>query len=102
MSVMITLKFDVSAEAMEEVITAHRETALAIIEDAKQKGATHHQFVVDADDGNTLVIDEWPDFETFRQFYAGQEDIPKIIAAAGVTTEPQVTAYTILETPDRF
>lgn len=86
---------------MENVVNDHRETMLTIIEDGKSQGAIHRQFAADAD-GGALVVDEWPDEESFHQFFAGQEDIKKIMAAAGVTSEPTVTVYRLLDTPDRF
>jgi hypothetical protein len=61
----------------------------------------HHQFAEDTD-GNALVIDEWPDAESFHQFFADQQDIAKVVAEAGVTNQPTVTIYRILTTPDRF
>ena len=50
-----------------------------------------HFFAEDTD-GNLLVVDEWPDEESWQRFFAGQEDIKKVMAAAGATTEPTVTA----------
>src|ERR1700712_2152705 len=101
MSVMITIKFPVTAEVMEKVVNDHREMMMAIIEDGKRQGAIHHQFAEDTD-GGALVIDEWPDEQSFYRFFAGQEDIKKVTAAAGVASEPTVTVYRLLETPDRF
>lgn len=37
-----------------------------------------------------------------QQFFADQQDIPKVMAEAGVTDQPTVTVYRILTTPDRF
>jgi hypothetical protein len=101
MSVMITIKFPVTAEIMEKVVNDHREMMMAITEDGKRQGAIHHQLAEDTD-GGALVIDEWPDEQSFYRFFAGQEDINKVTTAAGVTSEPTVTVYRLLETPDRF
>ena len=102
MSVMLTVKFPtVPAANQEKIVDDYRDTMMEIIEDAKRHGALHHFFAEDTD-GNLLVVDEWPDEESWQQFFADQEDIKKVMAAAGATTEPTVTTYRILDTPDRF
>ncbi len=101
MSVIVTIKFSVSAHTVEKVVNDHADTMAAVSEDGRRHGALHHQFTEDTD-GNALVIDEWPDAESFHQFFAGQQDIPKIMAEAGVTEQPVVTTYRVLDTPDRF
>src|SRR5690349_12309751 len=101
MTVMITIKFPVTAETMEKVVNDNRETMLGIIEDGKRQGAIHHQFAEDTD-GGALVIDEWPDEASFHRFFESQEDIKKVMAQAGVASEPMVTVHRLLDTPDRF
>jgi hypothetical protein len=101
MSVLITIKFPVTAETMERVVDDHHDTMMAIIEDGRRQGAIHHQFTADPD-GAAVVVDEWPDEETWQRFFAQQDDIKKVMSAAGVASEPTVTVYRILDTPDRF
>lgn len=101
MSVMITIKFPVTAEVMEKVVNDHRDLMMEIIEDGKRQGALHHQFAADTD-GGALVVDEWEDEQSFHRFFAAQEGIKKVMEAAGVASEPTVTTYRLLETPDRF
>jgi hypothetical protein len=101
MSVMIAIKFPVSADVMEKVVNDHRETMMSIIEDGKSYGAIHHQFAADPD-GAAMVVDEWPDEESFHRFFGQQDDIKKVMAAAGVASEPTITVYRIMDTADRF
>ncbi|GLZ47472.1 hypothetical protein Acsp06_36570 [Actinomycetospora sp. NBRC 106375] len=100
MSVMITMKFPISADVMEKTVNDHREMIMSITQDGQRQGLIHHQFAEDSE-GNALVVDEWPDEETFQRFFAGQEDIKKVLAAAGVMSEPVVTVCRIIDTPDR-
>jgi hypothetical protein len=102
MSVIVTVKFDVPATEIERVARdQHGETMLRIAEAGRQQGAMHHQFVEDAD-GRALVIDEWPDLDSFQRFFGGRDDIKQVMADAGVVTEPTVTVHRVLDMPDRF
>jgi hypothetical protein len=41
-----------------------------------------------------MAIDEWPDADSFDGFYRGAgDDINPIMAAAGVTSPPEVTVW---------
>jgi hypothetical protein len=101
MSVLVTISFPISADAMEKVVLDNAETMAAIGEDGRRHGAMHHQFV-EAIDGSALVIDEWPDAESFHRFFDAQQDIREVMARAGVTGPPTVTVNRVLDTPDRF
>jgi hypothetical protein len=49
-----------------------------------------------------MVIDEWPDEESFQRFFDSQQDaIGPLIQQAGVTMEPQVRFWRVLDTPDK-
>jgi hypothetical protein len=100
MSVLITLKFPVSAEVVEKMVDVHRDTMMSIIEDGRRHGCLHHAFAAHPD-GDWMVIDEWPDEQSFQRFYSGQEDIPKLVATVGAG-EPTVAVHRIIDTPDRF
>jgi quinol monooxygenase YgiN len=100
-SVVVTIKFPVSAETLEKVVLDNTATMAAISEDGRRHGTIHHQFVQDPD-GSAVVVDEWPDEESFQRFFDEQQDIRTIMAQAGVTEPPQVRVYQVLDTPDRF
>lgn len=101
MSVIVTIEFPAAAQIVEKVIHDNGDTMTAISKDGRRHGALHHQFVENPD-GRAVVIDEWPDEESFRQFFATQQDIPRIMAESGVTEAPVVTVHRVLDTPDRF
>jgi hypothetical protein len=48
------------------------------------------------------VIDEWPDAESFQKFFAGQADIPKVMAAGGIQGQPEITVMRKMDMPDEF
>jgi hypothetical protein len=100
MSVMIAIKFPVSADVMEKVVNDHRETMMSIIEDGKSYGAIHHQFAADPD-GAAMVVDEWPDEESFRSFFEeASPDIMEMMDRAGVTTRPEPEFWRHLDVKD--
>jgi hypothetical protein len=101
-SVIVMLKFATSGETVAKVARENAATMQSIIEDGRRHGAIHHQFVEDPDDGGAVVLDEWPDAESFHRFFGAQQDIPGIMAKAGVTEPPVVRVYQVLDTPDRF
>jgi hypothetical protein len=100
-SVVVTVKFPVSAETLEKVVHANAATMVAIGEDGRSQGAIRHTFVEDSD-GGAMVIDEWADADSFHRFFSDQQDIRDVMAQAGVTEPPTITIHRVLDTPDRF
>lgn len=102
MSVMVMIRVPGKASNLEAMAAdSHRDLLVSISEEGKRMGAIHHCFLEDTD-GSLLVLDEWESEEQFQSFFTGQDDIPKVMADAGVTGAPVPTAYRILDTPDRF
>ena len=70
------------------------------IEIAKQHGVIAQRFY-GSDDGQIMVIDEWPDPESFQRFYAATAaEIEPMMREVGVTAEPEVTFWRKLDTGD--
>jgi hypothetical protein len=69
---------------------------------AKENGAIHHRFFASADGGTIAVFDEWESEEGFRTFFSSSPEIPQMMQAAGVTSEPRVAFWHPLDTPDQF
>ena len=67
---------------------------------AKDAGAVRHTFA--GGDDEVLVIDEWPDEQTFGAFFANQPEIADVMRGAGARGEGQPTFYRKLNTPDQF
>jgi len=100
MSVIMTLRLSGDPKKMEEIAAADPERISSISADAKSRGLIAHRFY-GSDDGQIMVVDEWPDAESFQQFFAANADkIQPLMAEAGVTSEPEVTFWRKLDTRD--
>jgi quinol monooxygenase YgiN len=99
MSVIVTLTFKGDPAQMEAQAAAEPERIGGIVEQAKQHGLIAHRFY--GSEGRILVVDEWPDEQSFQAFFsAAAGDIQPMMDAAGVTSEPEVTFWRKLETGD--
>lgn len=67
---------------------------------AKEAGAVRHTFA--GGDNEVLVVDEWPDEQTFGAFFASQPEIADVMREGGAKGEPQTAFYRKLNTPDQF
>jgi hypothetical protein len=100
MSVIVIGRFKADPAALDQAFVTHRQTFLDVHVDAESQGAIHHQF--GAADGEVVIVDEWPDEATFHAFFAGQQDVPKIMAEIGVSAPPTFEIYRQMDSPDRF
>jgi hypothetical protein len=71
---------------------------MSIAEKGKKHGVISHRFY--GSDDEVLVVDEWPDEESFQRFYADTPEIGGIMERAGVTTQPEVMFWRHLDTGD--
>ena len=102
MSVIVIVRFPgARVDKFREVYDRHTEMMKAISAEGRSKGAIHHQFVED-ENGDAMVVDEWGSLAEFDAFFSAQEDIKKIVAEFGLTGQPTVVSYQILDTADRF
>ncbi|HKV67274.1 MAG TPA: hypothetical protein VJN72_04235 [Gaiellales bacterium] len=69
---------------------------------AKENGAIHHRFIASADGRTVAVLDEWESAEGFEKFFASSPEIPQLMQEAGVTSEPRITFWHPIDTPDQF
>jgi heme-degrading monooxygenase HmoA len=101
MSVIVTVWFMGDPERVEQLATKDRKEDIeAIAERAKDAGVIAHRFYGSED--QVMVIDEWPDEESFQRFFdAEQGTIGPMLAEAGVTSQPQVRFWRVLDTPDK-
>jgi hypothetical protein len=102
MSVMMGLRVDVDPARFEQVVNADPARLGRIAQRAKEKGAIHHSFYANADGGEILVVDEWPDAASFYAFFEDATDIEQLMADAGVQNRPAPSFWRLLDTPDRF
>lgn len=71
-----------------------------IADRAKEAGLIAHR-CYGSEDGQIMVVAEWPDPESFRSFFeSARSEIEPMMREVGVTTEPEVTFWRKLETHD--
>src|SRR3954465_1342250 len=68
MSVLITLRAKGDPVKLEKMAANDPGMIRAISDDAKKFGLIAHRFY-GSDDGQILVLDEWPDAESFHRFF---------------------------------
>ena len=100
MSVMMTFRIKGDPGELERRAADNPDTMRGIAEQAKEHGLIAHRFY-GTDDGDIMVVDEWPDPESFQRFFeqAGAE-IQPMMAEVGGTGEPEVKFWRKLDTHD--
>jgi hypothetical protein len=98
MSVIMTLVVPGDPQALERHAKENSETLQSIVAAAKSHGLIAHRFY--GSEGKIMVIDEWPDPESFQQFFADQEQSIGSMMQAAATGEPEITFWTKLDTGD--
>jgi hypothetical protein len=102
MSVIITLRMQGDPAALERIAADDPDRLRNIADRAKEAGVIAHRFY-GAEDGEILIVDEWPDAESFQGFFSAQSgDIQPLMDEAGVTSEPRVMVWRKLETGDEI
>jgi hypothetical protein len=102
MSVIMTLRTKGDPSALERRAAEDPDAIRAISERAKGHGVIAHRFY-GTDDGEIMVVDEWPDAESFQQFFEeNQGEIGPLMAAIGATGEPEVKFWRKLESHDEI
>ena len=102
MSVIMGLRLTVNREQFEQAANSDPARLQAISDRGKQHGAIHHQFYSNLAGDEVLVVDEWPDAESFQRFFEASPDIGAMMGEAGVTNEPRPEFWQAIDTPDRF
>jgi hypothetical protein len=98
MSVWVTIRAQGSAAKLEELAADDPSLFSSISERGAAQGATYHRIF--GNDTTVLVVDEWPDEETFHAFFDTSADIADIMEQAGVTTPPEITVWRKLAVND--
>ncbi len=66
----------------------------------KSLGQIGHRMTTDGND--LVVIDEWPDADTFNTFFAGATRMGEFLSGAGIVGEPEVTILDAVDVPGTF
>jgi|SRR5437764_4610898 len=100
MSVMMMLTVNGDPRRLEEHAASDPQGMQAILDSAKEHGVIAHRFY-GSDDGQIMVVDEWPDEQSFQSFFQENgERIGAMMQAAGVTSEPRPGFWRKLDTHD--
>jgi quinol monooxygenase YgiN len=101
MSVIMALRLEGDPAKFEEYAKAHPEMA-AIKDSGVEHGVIAHRFYGSTDGGHIMVVDEWPDPESFQAFFSKNEQaIGELTQAAGVTPAGEPEYWRVLDTPDK-
>jgi hypothetical protein len=102
-SVIMTLAVNGDPKALEQFASENNEKMQAVLEAAKKHGLIAHRFYGSDDGSRLLVLDEWPDRESFESFFREQgPQIGPMMEAVGATSEPEPSYWTELSTGDKF
>ena len=102
MSVIMTLRARGNPAELERRAAENPDAMRSIADRAKEHGLIAHRFY-GTDDGQIMVVDEWPDEQSFQSFFdANGEKIGAMMQAAGVTSEPQPRFWRKLESHDEY
>jgi len=100
MSVIMTLRAKGDPQELERRAAENPDGMRAIADRAKEHGVIAHRFY-GSDDGQLMVIDEWPDQQSFQAFFEEMgSEIEQMMREVGVTAEPEVTFWRKLESHD--
>lgn len=101
MSVTMCLRMPIDPDRFERVVQGSPERLEGIVSKARQAGLIHHAFC--AGDGQVMVLDEWPDEASFRDFFEQMAgEIVPMFAEAGMEGRPDPEIWRVMETPDRI
>jgi hypothetical protein len=100
-SVIVIARFSVpDVGKAAEWARTHADVPEDITAYGKSLGQIGHRMHTDGKD--LVVIDEWPDADTFNTFFAGAARMGEFLSGAGIVGEPEVTILDALDVPGTF
>jgi hypothetical protein len=100
MPIIMTFRLKGDPDKLEQVAAADPRAMRSIAEQAKEHGLIAHRFY-GSDDGQIMVVDEWPDAESFQAFFEQERGrIESLMQQAGVSSEPELTFWRRLQSRD--
>ncbi|MFJ8622162.1 hypothetical protein ACIRD3_04885 [Kitasatospora sp. NPDC093550] len=101
MSVILTLEVAGDAKALEQYARDNAQTFPDVLEAAKRHGLIAHRFYGSEDGSRVLVLDEWPDRQSFESFFQEKgSEIRPMFEAIGATAPVEPTIWRELSTGD--
>src|SRR3954451_18048221 len=102
MSVIMVLTMNGDGSKLEELGAANPEKMEQIRNKAVERGLIAHRFFTD-DNGHVLVVDEWPDKESFLGFFEENgEEIRAAMAPSRVEPRGAPQCPRVLESHDKY
>jgi len=98
MSVIMTLRVSGDPDKLERLAGENRDMISGISERAKKHGIIAHRFY--GSEGQIMVVDEWPDPESFHAFFEAEQATIGPMMEQVTTSEPEITFWRKLETGD--
>ena len=103
MPVIMVQELAADPKALEQFAADNKETVRSILDAARTHGLVAHRFFGSADGTKVLIVDEWPDRESFERFAAEQApQIEPMFQAAGGSEISEPTYWRELSTYDAF
>ena len=103
MSVIMTVQVAGDPKALERFASDNKEKMQAILGAAKRHGLIAHRFYGSDDGDSLMVLDEWPDRQSFESFFQEQAgEIGPMFEAAGVSSQPEPKVWNELATIDAY
>jgi hypothetical protein len=100
-SVVVIARFSVSDIAgVAEWVKANAAIPEEITAYGKSMGQLGHRIVTDHKD--LIVIDEWPDKETFNKFFETAPRMQEFLDGSGITGDPEILMLDSLDLPGTF
>ena len=100
MSVIVIGRMQADPASVEKLWTTRKADFEAVAKEAKAAGALHHRWGFG--DGEVVIIDEWPDADSFQSFFGSNELIPQLMQEGGVQGPPEFTIVEAKSGPDEF
>jgi quinol monooxygenase YgiN len=98
MSVIMTFRVQGDPDKLEQLASEKQDVLQGIAEAAKAAGLIAHRFY--GSDGQIMVVDEWPDPDSFNRFFESQRAEIEPMMAEVATGEPEITFWRKLDTHD--
>lgn len=101
MSVIMTLRVAGDVKELERRAGANPEAMQKLADRAKKHGLIAHRFY-GSDDGQVMVLDEWPDPQSFQRFFdESRGEIEPLMKEVGATDQPEIKFWRELDTHDQ-
>jgi hypothetical protein len=98
MSVILTFRVAGDPDKLEQLAAENGDALREIAESAKEHGLIAHRFY--GADGQIMVLDEWPDPESFQRFFESERSRIEPMMQQVASSEPEITFWRKLATHD--